>query len=79
MSSTYREVMLNNAQLVSTSFSEPTPKHWSRNWIRSAGPSWWSGLQSDRRFRLRFTPERVPRGGARRQLSCSDVASRATR
>ena len=52
MPSTYRRAMLKNVRLVSTSFLEPTPKHCSRNWIRCAGRSWYSELQSDRRFKI---------------------------
>ena len=52
MSSTYRRAMLKNARLVSTSFLKPTPKNCLRNWIRCAGQSWYSELQSDRRFKI---------------------------
>ena len=52
MSSTYRRAMMKNARLVSTSFLGQSPKSCLRNWIRYAGPSWYSDLQSDRRFKI---------------------------
>ena len=65
MSSTYRKVMLKNARLVSTSFLSRCQN--SDCGIRSAVPGS-PGTQSCNPIvdsRLRFTPERVPRGSAR--------------
>ena len=52
MSSIYRRATLKNAPLALTSFLEPTPKHCLRNWIRCAGQSSYSELQSGRRFKI---------------------------
>src|ERR1700757_36419 len=51
MSSICRRATRKNERLVLTSFLEPTPKPCLRNWIRCAGQSWYSELQSDRRFK----------------------------
>ena len=52
MSSIYRRATRKNARLALISFLEPTPKPCLRNWIRCAGQSWYSELQSDRRFKI---------------------------
>ena len=80
MSSTYRKAMLKNARLVLDFILGADAQNSDRG-IGSTVPGS-PGTQSCNPIvdsRLRFTPECVPRGSARRQLSCHDMASRRPR